>query len=71
MLYIPEVFISYYFHHCFPCGSNGKESACHGLGLIPELGRSVEKGKVTHSSILAWGIKRTVKSMGLQRVGHD
>ena len=31
----------------------------------------LEKGKVTHSSILAWGIRQTVKSMGLQRVGHD
>ena len=31
----------------------------------------MEKGKATHSSILAWGIPRTVKSMGSQRVGHD
>ena len=28
----------------------------------------LEKGKATHSSILAW---RTVQSMGSQRVGHD
>ena len=28
----------------------------------------LEKGKATHSSILAW---RTIQSMGLQRVGHD
>ena len=32
---------------------------------------SLEKGKATHSSILAWRIPRTVWSMGLQRVGHD
>ena len=32
---------------------------------------SLEKGKVTHSSILAWRIPWTVQSMGLQRVGHD
>ena len=40
----------------FPCGSAGKESACSvgDLGLIPGLGRSLEKGKGTHSSILAW-----------------
>ena len=39
----------------FPCGSVGKESACNAgdLGLIPGLGRSLEKGKSTHSSILA------------------
>jgi len=31
----------------FPGGSAGKESACNvgDLGLIPELGRSLEKGK--------------------------
>ena len=31
----------------------------------------LEKGKATHSSILAWRIPWTVWSMGLQRVGHD
>ena len=30
----------------------------------------LEKGKATHSSILAWRIPWT-KSMGSQRVGHD
>ena len=37
-----------------PGGSNGKESACNAgdLGSIPELGRSLEKGKATHSGIL-------------------
>ena len=30
-----------------------------------------EKGKVTHSSILAWRIPWTLSSMGSQRVGHD
>ena len=40
----------------FPYGSAGKESTCNegDLGLIPGLGRSpMEKGKATHSSILA------------------
>ena len=36
----------------------------------------LEKGKATHSSILAWRIPWTeepagLQSMGLQRVGHD
>ena len=30
-----------------------------------------EKGKATHSSILAWRIPWTLQSMGLQGVGHD
>ena len=31
----------------------------------------LEKGKATHSSILAWRIPWTVESTGLQRVRHD
>ena len=31
----------------------------------------LEKGKATHSSILAWRIPWTVKSVESQRVGHD
>ena len=31
----------------------------------------LEKGKATHSSILAWRIPWTVRSMGSQRVGRD
>ena len=31
----------------------------------------LEKGKATHSSILAWRILRTIQSMGSQRVRHD
>ena len=31
----------------------------------------LEKGKATHSSILAWRIPWTVLSMGSQRVGQD
>ena len=39
----------------FPGGSAGKESSCNvgDLGLNPGLGRTSEKGKATHSSILA------------------
>ena len=58
-----------------PCGSAGKESACNAgdLGSIPGLRRSpgegkglensLEKGKATHSSILAWRIAWTVWSI--------
>ena len=31
----------------------------------------LEKGKATHSSILAWRIPWTIQSAGLQRVRHD
>ena len=46
----------------FPDSSVGKESACNvrDLGLIPGLGRSLEKGKAAHYSILAWRIPWTV-----------
>ena len=42
----------------FPGGSDGEESACNAgdVGLIPEWGRSLEKGMATHSSILSWRI---------------
>ena len=32
---------------------------------------TLEKGKATHSSILAWRIPWTVESMGSQRMGYD
>ena len=46
----------------------GKESACNAgdLSSIPELGKFLEKGKATHSSIVAWRIPWTIQSMGLQ-----
>ena len=52
--------------------SADKESACNAgdLGLLPGLGRSLEKGRVTHSSVLAWRIPWIIQSMGSQRVGH-
>ena len=31
----------------------------------------LEKGKATHSNILAWRIPWTVQSKGSQRVGHN
>ena len=40
---------------------------------VRSLGREdpLEKGKATHSSILAWRIPGTIHSMGSQRAGHD
>ena len=62
----------------FPCGSDGKESACNegDLCLICGLGRSPGGGHDNHSSSLAWRIPWTeelggLQSMGSQRVGHD
>ena len=45
-------------------------------GLIPWLGRSLEKEMATHSSSLGWEIPWTEEpggllSMGLQRVGYS
>ena len=45
-------------------------------GSIPGLGRSLEEGMATHSSVLAWRIPGTAEpgglpSMGSHRVGHD
>ena len=53
----------------FPCGSAGKEATCNvgDPGLIQGWEDPLEKGKATHSSILAWRIPWTVYSMGLQR----
>ena len=50
------------FNQGLPCGSEGKESAFSvgDLGLIPGLGRLLEEGMVTHSSILAWRVQWTV-----------
>ena len=44
----------------FPCASAGNESAytAGDLGLILSLEDLLEKGKATHSSILAWSIKK-------------
>ena len=51
----------------FPCGSDGKESACNAgdPGLVPGSGRSPGEGIATHSSILAW----TEEPGGLQCMG--
>ena len=70
--------------HHFPVGSICyMEFTAPGIGFqsspylpiaLPQMGRQedpLEKGKAPHSSILAWRIAWTLKSMGLPRVGHD
>ena len=51
------------------CGLDGKESVfnCGRPGLIPGLGRSLEKGMATHSCILAWRIPWTVHGVTKSR----
>jgi len=46
----------------FPCSSAGKESACNAgdLGSIPGWEDPLDKGKATHSRILAWRIPWTL-----------
>ena len=58
--------------------SDGKEYTCNtgDLGLILGLGRSLEEGMTTHSSVLAREIPWTeepggLQSMVSQRVRHD
>ena len=62
----------------FPAGSDDKESACNAgdLGSIPGWEDPLEKGRETHSSILAKRIlmdrgARGLQSTGSQRVGHN
>ena len=62
----------------FPCGSDGKESACNvgDLGSIPGLGRPPGDTATSPSRILAWripwrGEPSRLHSIGFQRVGHD
>ena len=88
LLIAPFFSMDLYFHFIAPievCGLprclNSKESACsvgdiRDAGSIPGLGRSLEEGMATHSSILAWRILGTrepgrLASMGSHRVGHD
>ena len=55
-----------------PWWLDGKESACNAgdLGSTQGWEDALEKGKATHSNILAWRIPGT-QSMESQRIGHD
>ena len=56
----------------FPDCSVGKESTCNAgdPGSVPGWEDLLEKGKATHSSILAWRIPWTVQSLESQK-RHD
>ena len=48
------IYVCLHIHMSFPCGSAGKESTYNAGALGWE--DPLEKGKTTHSSILAWRI---------------
>ena len=54
-----------------PWGPHSKESACYAgdLGFLGGLGRSLEEGMGTHSSVLAWGISWTEEPSELSPCG--
>ena len=56
----------------FPGGSDSKDYACNtrDWGSIPGLGRSLEEGMVTHSTVLAWRVPWTEDPGRLQPWGH-
>ena len=45
-------------------GPGSSPASAGDMGQIPGSGRSLEKGVVTHSCILAWEIPRTEESVG-------
>ena len=55
----------------FPCGSDGKESACKADTRVRSLGQEgpLEQTMATHSSILAWRIPWT-EEPGYNPRGH-
>ena len=60
----------------FPGGASGKETGCQCKGHKRSWEDPLEEEMATHSSILSWRTPLTEKhgglrSMGLQRVGHD
>ena len=57
----------------FPGGSDSKESACNTGDWVQFLGweESLEKGLITHSSMLAWKTPWTEEPGGLQYVGSQ
>ena len=62
------------YKRVFPCGSADKTIClqCRRPGFDPWGWEDpMEKGKATHSNILAWRIPSTLYSLGSQRVGRD
>ena len=61
------------FSKGFPAGSVVKNLPANArdAGLIPGLGRSLEKGMATHSNILTWKTLWTEELSGLQSMGSQ
>ena len=61
-LIVPKFGFEYPILRGFPCGSDGQETAAMQETWVRSLGweDALEKGKATHSSILAWRTPRTV-----------
>ena len=57
----------------FPGGSEVKNPPANAgdMGLIPGLGRSMEKEMATHTSILAWEISWTEEPSGIKSMGSQ
>ena len=53
----------------FPCVSTGKESACNAGDLGWE--DPLEKGKATHSSVLAWGVVKSGTRLSVSHFTHQ
>ena len=75
---LPLFIFSMKFHEIacglgFPCGSDGKESACNAGDLNSILGQEgpLEKGMATHSSILGCQIPWAEKVGRLQSTGSQ
>ena len=78
MIIFSYIHISCYMSIGFPCGSDGKESACNAgnLGSISGLGRSPGGGNgnpLQYSCLKNPWIEKPggLQSMGSHRVGHD
>ena len=65
---VPWIYLVYLFGFVFVtfCLQCGRPRFDPWVGKNP-----LEKGMMTHSSILAWRIPETIQSMGLQRVRYD
>ena len=70
--------MTYRASHMAPVVKNPPASAgdIRDVGSIPQLGRSLEEGTATHSSLLAWRIPWIeepggLQSIGVPRVGHN
>ena len=70
LAYLPQLFFPVFWHFVAQLVKNlpaMRKTWVQSLGWEDPL----EKGKATHSMILAWKIPWTIQSMGLQRIGQN